>query len=478
MAQTQRFDYFLSHDWGTSGWMKYFSLLIFFNSRASALVTFVSSSLLGVLSGMELLPKTVWWLILGQLVALVVLFFWQHLRDVFSRERLFVDSLCIPQHDEGLKSQCIYGLASFLKRSDTLLVLWSPRYCTRLWCMYELGCFLMKQKRAKHILFLPVQMSVLWLLCYLQVAAIFVTALIGQRVGNVFDWQEITGTLSLAAVTLIQVLVLYPAYFYIMNSMLADMNQLPRLFRDFELDRSECLCCSCQHRHPITLEELPCDRQLIYESLKHWSGEAGDIQTVFKTHLDEHVMPSVEQNFRSSALFVRPLMSAALVASCPFICDFMSVEFTKLVRKMKGNSFRNAGLPVYVFFLSLCLVRCSLLLGRLGVRWKEHPRCAVLFQVLAFLCISQFLGMGYPLAVAVGSKGFKFTAINLLPFLLLCIVMTWSMCVYQRALTSWSRMSLVKSKAAKKPAKKEVTVELNEIDGSICSVDSGSTVGI
>ena len=126
----------------------------------------------------------------------------------------------IPQHDEGLKSQCIYGLASFLKRSDTLLVLWSPRYCTRLWCMYELGCFLMKQKRAKHILFLPVQMSVLWLLCYLQVAAIFVTALIGQRVGNVFDWQEITGTLSLAAVTLIQVLVLYPAYFYIMNSIL------------------------------------------------------------------------------------------------------------------------------------------------------------------------------------------------------------------------------------------------------------------
>lgn len=183
--------------------------------------------------------------------------------------------------------------------------------------------------------------------------------------------------------------------------MLADMNQLPRLFRDFELDRSECLCCSCQHRHPITLEELPCDRQLIYESLRHWSGEADDIQTVFKTHLDEHVMPSVEQNFRSSALFMRPLMSAALVASCPFICDFMSVEFTKLVQKMKGNSFRNAGLPVYVFFLSLCLVRCSLLLGRLGVRWKQHPRCAVLFQVLAFLCISQFLGMGYPLAVAV-----------------------------------------------------------------------------
>lgn len=477
--QTQRFDYFLSHDWGTSGWMKYFSLLIFFNSRASALVTLLFISLLGVLSGMELLPKTVWWLILGQVVALLVLLFWQHLRHLCKmRERVFVDSLCIPQHDETLKSQCIYGLASFLKRSETLLVLWSPRYCTRLWCMYELGCFLMKQKGAKHILFLPVQMSVLWLLCYLQVAAIFATALIGQRVDSkVFSWQEVTGKLSLSAVILTQVLVLYPAYFYIMNSMLADMNQLPRLFEDFDLEAAECFCCSCQHRHPTTLVELPCDRQLIYESLQHWSGESDDIRSVFKTHLDEHVMPSVERTFQSSALFMRPLLSAALVASCPFLCDFISVEFTKLVMKVKGNRIRNAGLPVYVFFVSLCLVRCSLLLGRLGVRWKQHPRCAVLFQVLAFLCTGQLLGMGYPLAVAVGSKKFKFTSINLLPFLLLCIVMIWSICVYQRALSTWSRMSLVKAKAVKKNAKKEVTDGPMSL-GSPCSIDSGSTIGI
>ena len=280
--ETQHFDYFLSHDWGTAAWMKYFSLLIFFNSRASAVLTFIVSSTLGVLSatGLEVLPQSVWWLILGQMVSWLVLLFWQQLRDVLNPRQVFLDSLCIPQHDDEVKSQCIYGLASFLERSDTLLILWSPKYCTRLWCMYELGCFLLKQKGAKRILFLPVQMSVLWLLCYLQVTTIFTTALVAQRVDTIFDWRAVTGRLALGTVILVQVLVLYPAYFYIMNSMLWDLDQLPRVFRDFRLKSAECSCCSSGHQNPVTLEELPCDRQLIYEALQHWSGECDDIQTV------------------------------------------------------------------------------------------------------------------------------------------------------------------------------------------------------
>ena len=64
-----------------------------------------------------------------------------------------------------------------------------------------------------------------------QVAAIFATALIGQRVDSkVFSWQEVTGKLSLSAVILTQVLVLYPAYFYIMNSILVFF---PFLFAGF-----------------------------------------------------------------------------------------------------------------------------------------------------------------------------------------------------------------------------------------------------
>eukprot|EP00435_Cladocopium_sp_Y103_P059843 s49_g21.t1 len=486
--RTQHFDFFLSHDWGTSGRMKYFSLLMFFNSKASAVLTFLCSSVLGVLCGLEILPKTVWWLILGHIVSLLTFFFWQHVRDLFKLRLVFLDRLCIPQQDEELKSQCIYGLASFLERSDTLLVLWSPRYCTRLWCMYEIGCFLLKQKdnknkgsKRRRVRFLPVQMCVLWLLCYLQVAAIFATALVAQRVPYVFDWKTVTGQLSLAGVIVIQVLVLYPAYFYIMNSMLRDVDQMPKLFRDFRLEGAECFCCSCGHKHPVTMEEVACDRQLIYEVLRHWSGESDDIQTVFKTHLDEHVMPSVEQTFQSPALFMRPLMSAVLSASSPFIGEFISVEFTLLIEQWEGNVFREAGLPVYVFFISLCLVRCSLLLGRLGARRsKSYPGSVVLLQVLAFLCTSLLLGVGYSLAVAFGTQWFDFRPINLLPFGLLSLVMLWSIYLYTTNRSKWSKMSVAKGGDSQptRKVKKEVTQEPTHMDELMCKIDSRSTFGI
>lgn len=468
---TDHFDYFLSHDWGTSGRMKYFSLLMFFNSKASALVTFLCSSFLGVLCGLEILPKTVLWLIPNHIVSLLTLFFWQYVRDVFKKRLVFLDKLCIPQQDADLKSQCIYGLASFLERSDTLLVLWSPRYCTRLWCMYEIGCFLLKQKqqkgvRRKAVRFLPVQMCVLWVLCYLQVAAIFVTALVAQRVNGVFDWKTVRGQLSLAGVILIQVLVLYPTYFYIMNTMLRDVEEMPRLVRDFRLEEAECFCCSCGHKHPATMEEVACDRQLIYEVLRHWSGESEDIQTVFKSHLDEHVLPSVEQTYHSPALFMRPLMSAVLVASCPFIGDFISVELTELIQQRNNNVFREAGLPVYVFFISLCLVRCSLLLGRLGARRSySHPGCVVLFQVFAFLGISMLLGVGYSLAVAFGTRTFDFRPVNLLPFVLLSVMMLWSIYLYRTNRSKWSKMSVADGDSQpSKEIKLEVTQEPADID--------------
>ena len=41
------------------------------------------------------------------------------------------DCLCIPQHDDVLKEQCVRGLANFLGKSDKLVVLWSPRYFRR-----------------------------------------------------------------------------------------------------------------------------------------------------------------------------------------------------------------------------------------------------------------------------------------------------------------------------------------------------------
>lgn len=53
---------------------------------------------------------------------------------VFRKPKLaFMDKLTIPQEDEKLKEQCILGLAGFLQRSETLVILWSESYIGRVW---------------------------------------------------------------------------------------------------------------------------------------------------------------------------------------------------------------------------------------------------------------------------------------------------------------------------------------------------------
>lgn len=134
--EVQRYKYFFSHDWQTSWWMKYLSLVIYFNGRAAAIATFLFGVFFGILGLLEIVPLTIWWTILGHVLGLLVLFFWQHVRELVCNARFcFLDRMCIPQDDPEKKSQCIYGLASFLNKSDYLVVLWSPRYFSRLWCM-------------------------------------------------------------------------------------------------------------------------------------------------------------------------------------------------------------------------------------------------------------------------------------------------------------------------------------------------------
>ena len=46
----------------------------------------------------------------------------------------------------------------------------------------------------------------------------------------------------LASVIFVQVLILYPSYFYIMNMMLKDLGQLPKQLRNLSLDKTHCVC--------------------------------------------------------------------------------------------------------------------------------------------------------------------------------------------------------------------------------------------
>ena len=45
--------------------------------------------------------------------------------------------VCIHQTDQSLKEAGVFGLAGILKHSKRMVVLWRPRYFSRVWCVYE-----------------------------------------------------------------------------------------------------------------------------------------------------------------------------------------------------------------------------------------------------------------------------------------------------------------------------------------------------
>ena len=75
--------------------------------------------------------------IFGYITYALFLVYWQSLRRLWRQKLVFLDKVCVPQDQEELKKASIHGLSAFLDRSEELLVLWSSKYLTRLWCTFE-----------------------------------------------------------------------------------------------------------------------------------------------------------------------------------------------------------------------------------------------------------------------------------------------------------------------------------------------------
>jgi len=145
--ETEGYDAFLSHDWASSGLLKLLSLLIVFNSGPAFFTCLAISIAAGFLRGYKIIPDMPFDMSVGSSEAhfgfVLVFLFWQRVRSLTCRPLVvFLDKLCIAQHDEELKQRGIVSLPGFLMSSRELVVLWSPRYFSRLWCTFEIATFL------------------------------------------------------------------------------------------------------------------------------------------------------------------------------------------------------------------------------------------------------------------------------------------------------------------------------------------------
>lgn len=287
--QVDKLHDFISHDWHTGRWVKFFALCLVYNGDAAVIVSILVGIAGTVL--MAFLPK---WLtsrlvlgnteqrnkigdmdirrpvrfldacVLCPATFILVFFFWQHMRRlIFRRARIaFVDKLCISQTDEELKKEGIRSLAGFIRRSDRLVVLWSPRYFARVWCVYELASWLHFHSDLKaSMLFVPVNLSAE--VCILT-AVVFLYCVV-LRVCVALGWQPYWKLCHLMVMISTQLPTVTSLRFQFQS-----LRQLPRQLERFSMEAAECFCCTHNHVHPETGVGLPCDRMLVYGTLHKW----------------------------------------------------------------------------------------------------------------------------------------------------------------------------------------------------------------
>eukprot|EP00931_Biecheleriopsis_adriatica_P026120 TRINITY_DN15922_c0_g1_i1.p1 TRINITY_DN15922_c0_g1~~TRINITY_DN15922_c0_g1_i1.p1 ORF type:complete len:532 (+),score=52.76 TRINITY_DN15922_c0_g1_i1:29-1624(+) len=183
---------FISHCWGSDGTLKYLSLMFYFNNGSMAAVFGLVALVCWVLElylymyygyivphfgiakdaflGLEFVSDP-WPLCISATAGFAALVFGGKLynKDV----AVFFDCACINQENQDLKRQAIKNLGSFVKNSDSLLIMWDSKYFSRLWCVYEFAVYLSLKPASSveiiplRLIFTLIQISVIFFAGYL-----------------------------------------------------------------------------------------------------------------------------------------------------------------------------------------------------------------------------------------------------------------------------------------------------------------------
>eukprot|EP00929_Paragymnodinium_shiwhaense_P032544 TRINITY_DN18019_c0_g1_i1.p1 TRINITY_DN18019_c0_g1~~TRINITY_DN18019_c0_g1_i1.p1 ORF type:complete len:581 (+),score=61.78 TRINITY_DN18019_c0_g1_i1:129-1871(+) len=283
-APTRVIDDFISHDWRTPYPTKILTLLHLYNSKAAILASMLFGAIvLGVSvavgklgepladdaasPGLRVLTDNSC-AFFCPVVYFIVMFHWHDVSALLCNSRLlFLDKLCINQHDEELKRKAIMSLAAFLKHSRRMVVLWSPNYFNRLWCTYELAAWMHFGKPTSDIVLLPVALPWILVVCTLHWSFLpFVRSIVYHYCG--VDASYWNGMPLLLVYGHLGGIVLT----YIEAGVFSQVLVLDEQLAEFRIHNAQCFCCTNGHVHPSTGVALPCDRKLIYQALEDWHG--------------------------------------------------------------------------------------------------------------------------------------------------------------------------------------------------------------
>ena len=162
------YGFFISYRWLMGRFWLHASLMVQLNHRWSAVIACVSmfvilaiAGLVNTLTDVKILPHVggmrsyegarwvfcAWW---KTAVMVLGLFGFS---QVFSRQRVFLDKLCIHQGNAHLNSSSLQHLPYILSRCQAILCVVDAEYFNRMWCVYEVAMFL-KVRPGGNVIFI------------------------------------------------------------------------------------------------------------------------------------------------------------------------------------------------------------------------------------------------------------------------------------------------------------------------------------
>jgi len=300
-------DDFWSHSWSAPVWPKILTLMLEYHWLPGTAVIMIVGCLCPVLAYFDFLPQLLQdidqmiayrgmlSMVFGTMASVLTLGCWQ------SRSKIFLDKICICQHDETKRVAAIYGLNNFLKRSNRMLIIWDASYSTRLWCIFEMAAFVQTKRRdaVNHIRIRPIAAAELFFWCHLFIFFHWSTDNMGGS--DVLNFILCTGML-IPATRLLRLIQ-------------KDMVTLEQTLSSFSMDDAKCFCCTHGHVHPATQEILKCDRIMIEHCISALFGSKHNFEVFVRSGLAK----ALQKRMRNAGIPYR----WALYASSPTVLAFL-----------------------------------------------------------------------------------------------------------------------------------------------------------
>jgi len=226
------------------------------------------------------------------------------------------------------------------------VVLWEPRYFTRLWCVYELAAFVyINDGNCRRVKFVPLQLSlfaiatpllasagkllyyVLWIFLEDEMKAAEFAEWVAETIPQAAQYWFYV--LRISGLTLVPVGLVSPLFWNFCKTHMRDRKELLQQVRFFEFEGAECR------------EEG--DREFVREQIERWFGEVAQFEHYIRTAVADRVEEMLYEQGTVPYSFLAPYLLLEFLVNTSWCIDSLR----------EGAPYVNTCFMTAVFFVSV-----------------------------------------------------------------------------------------------------------------------------